>query len=132
MAASWLRSIPIRFTCASSISPSGFPTSPSAAAASTLVGRAMHQYQEHLSRLLERETPGILHNPCVKRALLPETAAKARGKTLKRLDDTLDGLTCALAAWLLWKDPSAWELIGDLNGYMMVPRDQAASAAPRA
>lgn len=94
--------------------------------------KAMHQYQEHLSRLLERETPGILHNPCVKRALLPETAAKARGKTLKRLDDTLDGLTCALAAWLLWKDPSAWELIGDLNGYMMVPRDQAASAAPRA
>lgn len=61
---------------------------------------AMQRYQEHLRTLIAREAPSVLDNPDVERALAPETAAMARGAALKRLDDTLDGLTCALAAWL--------------------------------
>ena len=82
---------------------------------------AMQQYQEHLRALLEREAPGVLDSPDVRQALATETAAEARGAALKRLDDTLDGLTCALAAWLLWRKPDAWERIGDLNGYIVAP-----------
>ena len=43
---------------------------------------------------------------------------------LKCLDDTLDGLTCALAAWLAWRNPCAWETIGDHAGYIIVPRER--------
>ena len=87
---------------------------------------AMQKYQGHLRTLLASETPRVLHNPHIERALSPETATIARGAALKRLDDTLDGLTCALAAWLAWRAPSDWEMIGDLNGYIIVPRDRAA------
>ena len=82
----------------------------------------MQQYQAHLRALIEREAPGVLGHGDVTRALAPQTAASARGAALKRLDDTLDGLSCALAAWLLWRDPDAWETIGDLNGYIVAPR----------
>ena len=84
----------------------------------------MQQYQAHLRALIEREALGILHSVDVAGVLAPETAASARGAALKRLDDTLDGLTCALAAWLLWRDPDAWETIGDLNGYIVAPRER--------
>ena len=84
----------------------------------------MQRYQGHLRTLIEREAPGVLPHPDVCRALAPETAATAKGAALKRLDDTLDGLTCALAAWLLWKDPGGWETIGDLNGYIVAPREE--------
>ena len=87
---------------------------------------AIRQYQEHLRTLIASETPCVLANPHVERALSPEIAAMARGAALKRLDDTLDGLTCALAAWLSWYDPFGWELIGDLNGYIIAPRDRPA------
>ena len=86
----------------------------------------MQQYQRHLRALIEREAIGILHSVDVARALAPDTAANARGAALKRLDDTLDGLTCALSAWLLWKYPDRWEMIGDLNGYIVAPREQGA------
>ena len=91
----------------------------------------MQQYQCHLRAVLEREAPRVLESAEVQRALATETAAGARGAALKRLDDTLDGLTCALAAWLLWKDPDRWETIGDLDGYIVVPRapDQPAALA---
>ncbi|MCE2469650.1 MAG: DUF429 domain-containing protein [Dehalococcoidia bacterium] len=82
----------------------------------------MQRYQEHLRALAEREAPGILDHPGVRRALALSAAASARGKALKRLEDTLDGLTCALAAWFLWKEPERWEVIGDLNGYIVAPR----------
>ncbi len=82
----------------------------------------MREYQRHLRALLEREAPGVLAGEDVRRALAPETAGNARGAGLKRLDDTLDGLTCALAAWLLWREPAGWETIGDLNGYIVAPR----------
>ena len=86
------------------------------------------RYQWHLEKLLQDVAPGVLESPQVRCALLPETAAQAKGKNLKRLDDTLDGLTCALAAWLIWKEPDRWEMIGDLNGYIVVPRDPAEHA----
>ena len=86
----------------------------------------MREYQRHLRTLMEREAPGALASPDVRRALDPRTAATARGRALKRLDDTLDGLTCALAAWLAWRDPGAWEAIGDEHGYIVAPREQPA------
>ncbi len=93
---------------------------------------AMRQYQEYLRTLIASETPRVLENPQVEHALSPETAAMARGTALKRLDDTLDGLTCALAAWLAWHDPFGWELIGDANGYIVAPRDRTAQNLLRA
>ena len=81
----------------------------------------MQRYQGHLREVLEREAPGVLDSGDVRRALAPATAAEAKGAALKRLDDTLDGLTCALAAWLLWSRPGDWETIGDLNGYIVAP-----------
>ena len=85
--------------------------------------QGLQQYQEHLRALLEGEAPRVLDHADVRRVLDPATANEARGIALKRLDDTLDGLTCALAAWLMWKEPRAWEMIGDLNGYIVAPRD---------
>lgn len=83
----------------------------------------LQQYQKHLRSLIKRVAPNLLSHADVVRALDSETAQNARGKSLKRLDDTLDGLTCALAAWLIWKEPKRWEMIGDLNGYIVAPRD---------
>ena len=88
---------------------------------------AMQDYQGHLRALIEREAPGVLGHGDVRRALAPRSAAGARGAALKRLDDTLDGLTCALGAWLLWRYPDRWEMIGDLNGYIVAPREQGAT-----
>ena len=82
----------------------------------------MQLYQGHLREIAERDAPSILDNARLQDALASETAEMARGKALKRLEDTLDGLTCALAAWLAWRTPDAWEMIGDLNGYILVPR----------
>ncbi|MDE2965865.1 MAG: DUF429 domain-containing protein [Chloroflexota bacterium] len=82
----------------------------------------LHQYQGHLQLLIEQEAPNLFEHEDVARALHPETARNARGKSLKRLDDTLDGLTCALAAWLIWNEPERWEMIGDLNGYIVAPK----------
>lgn len=87
---------------------------------------AMREYQRHLRRLIEREAAGLLVSADVLRALDPHTAATAKGRALKRLDDTLDGLTCALAAWLAWREPGAWEAIGDLTGAIVAPREQPA------
>ena len=84
--------------------------------------QGMLEYQVHLGNLLDRVTPRVLECSEVQRLLHPQTVLDARGKSLKRLDDTLDGLTCALAAFLLWDDPDGWELIGDLNGYIVAPR----------
>ena len=83
----------------------------------------LQQYQEHLQSLIQRVAPNLLEHPDVDRNLRADTAQQARGKSLKRLDDTLDGLTCAIAAWLIWNEPEGWEMIGDLNGYIVAPRE---------
>ena len=36
----------------------------------------------------------------------------AKGIALKRLEDELDAVTCALAAYLVWRWPSCWEMLG--------------------
>ena len=84
--------------------------------------KGLLEYQVHLQILLERIAPNVLKCSEVQRLLHPQTALDAKGKSLKRLDDTLDGLTCALAAFLLWVYPDGWELIGDRNGYIVLPR----------
>ena len=84
------------------------------------------QYQWHLETLIEDVAPNVLDSIAVQCALSPATAVQAKGNSLKRLDDTLDGLTCALAAWLIWREPERWEMIGDLNGYIVAPRDSQA------
>ena len=86
--------------------------------------KGLQQYQGHLQSLIQREAPNLLKHFDVERALAPDTAQSAKGKAIKRLDDTLDGLTCALAAWLIWKEPDRWEMIGDLNGYIVAPKPQ--------
>ena len=85
---------------------------------------AMRDYQRHFEALVEKEAPGCLDCPDIQDVLDPRTAETARGKALKRLEDKLDGLTCAIAAWLAWREPDAWERIGDLHGYILVPRPQ--------
>lgn len=50
-------------------------------------------------------------------------AAPGRGNALKRLEDELDAVTCALAAYLIWRRPSRWEMLGDLDGYIVAPRE---------
>ena len=82
----------------------------------------LQRYQEHLQSLIQRVAPNLLEHPDVDRNLRADTAQQARGQSLKRLDDRLDGLTCALAAWLIWKEPEGWEMIGDLNGYIVAPK----------
>ena len=85
--------------------------------------RVMQEYQAYLRALIERECPRVLEHPEVQRALDPATAQGAIGKSLKWLDDTLDGITCAVAAWLMWKNPDGWEALGDENGYIVVPTE---------
>ena len=91
--------------------------------------RAMRDYQRHLSALVEHEAPGCLDNSDIRDVLATRTAETARGRELKRLEDKLDGLTCAMAAWLAWRDPDGWEPIGDLNGYILVPRTPRESSS---
>jgi len=81
------------------------------------------EYQWRLEALIRKVAPQVLDSAEVQCALDPETARDARGKSLKRLDDTLDGLTCAVAGWLMWNEPEGWEMIGDLNGYIVAPRE---------
>ncbi len=91
--------------------------------------RAMQEYQTHLRALIGRECPGVLEHPAVQDALDQDRAGVARGRELKRLDDTLDGLTCALAAWLIWDQPNRWEVLGDQNGYVVTPRSAEVESA---
>ena len=85
------------------------------------------EYQGHLKALIERECPLVLEHSAVQEALDPANAQNVRGRSLKRLDDTLDGLTCAVSAWLMWDKPEEWEVLGDLNGYIVVPKDLGAT-----
>ncbi len=89
-------------------------------------------YQNHLRQLCKERAPGVLRNDSVRAALAPETleglpgSSKKGMPTLKHYEDMLDGLTCALAAWMAWRDPGAWETIGDRNGYIVTPREPSA------
>ena len=82
----------------------------------------LREYQRYLAERLGEGAPGVLRSEAVQRALAPEAAT--HDSALKQLDDTLDGLTCALAAWLAWSKPNEWEMLGDMTGYMVMPRER--------
>jgi len=82
----------------------------------------LKQYQNHLRQLVQSEAPNVLNNAAVRHALSPETVECAKGAALKHLEDQLDGLTCAMAAWLAWISNDTWETLGDSNGYIVVPQ----------
>ena len=79
------------------------------------------EYQDHLRSILRRYASGVIRNPELQLALSHETVMAAKGVVLKRFEDKLDAVTCALAAWMIWHDPSRWEKLGDLNGYIVAP-----------
>ena len=89
--------------------------------------RGLRAYQSHLQRYLGQHTPGVLQNVKVRKALDPATLEGLKGSsrkgtpTLKHYEDTLDGLTCALYAWLIWRHPRDWKIYGDMNGYIVAP-----------
>lgn len=86
--------------------------------------RVFRQYQRHLTELIEREAPGVLDNAEIRRLLDPETMRQRSTHVgLNWIDDALDGVTCAMSAWMMWDRPDRWEGIGDQNGCIVVPKD---------
>ncbi len=82
----------------------------------------LRKYQEHLRRLLAETAPVMLRSSLIRDFLSERAVENARSdEAIKRLDDALDGLTCALAAWLAWNNPGDWEMLGDMTGYMVMP-----------
>jgi predicted RNase H-like nuclease len=79
-------------------------------------------YQRELRTYLERQLPWMLGEPAVVSSLAPD-AIEARGRDLKRLEDTLDGLTCALVARHAWlHGPAGYDVFGaHPGGYILVP-----------
>ncbi|MYG90482.1 MAG: DUF429 domain-containing protein [Chloroflexi bacterium] len=83
----------------------------------------MQQYQSLLRDLLQREAPRVLEHSEILRVLDHRVVESAIGKDYKRVEDSLDGVTCAVSAWLMWNEPKRWELLGDMGGYIVVPRE---------
>lgn len=81
------------------------------------------RYQSYLESILRAEAHGVLRSRALLRTLSHATTIAAKGIGLKRLEDELDAVTCALAAYLFWRRPSCWEMLGDLDGYIVVPRE---------
>ena len=80
------------------------------------------RYQSYLESVLRGEARGVLRSRELLRTLSHSTTMAAKGISLKRLEDELDAVTCALAAYLFWRRPSGWEMLGDLDGYIVTPR----------
>ncbi|MXY36996.1 MAG: DUF429 domain-containing protein [Dehalococcoidia bacterium] len=97
--------------------------------------RGMRAYQEYLQDWLHTNAPGVLEHSAVRQALAAEAIAdlpgsSKAGPSLKHYEDMLDGLTCALAAWLAWQSPGNWETFGDArNGYIVAPREMETQGA---
>lgn len=91
----------------------------------------MCRYQTLLLGLIGKEAEGLLQScdiiDTLSRDMSNIKGRALRGQALKRHDDTLDGLTCALAAWLVSDQPEEWETMGDENGYIVVPKCHATS-----
>jgi predicted RNase H-like nuclease len=83
---------------------------------------ALREYQHHLRDLLRLLVPGVLYVPAVLDVLEPE-ATGASGANLKRLEDTLDAITCACIAihCASGRNPG-YEVFGCRDhGYIVVP-----------
>lgn len=86
--------------------------------------RVFQRYQRHLTALIEHEAPRVLDNAEIRRLLAPENIERRSSHVgLNWIDDALDGVTCAMSAWMMWNEPERWEGIGDQNGCIVVPRD---------
>lgn len=92
--------------------------------------RVFERYQNLLTALIEREALGLLESPDL-RSLLSREAVQdcSTHVALNRLDDALDGVTCAISAWLMWRHPEQWETIGDESGYVVVPTESVTPVA---
>ena len=86
------------------------------------------RYQSYLKSVLHAEAPGVLQSPDLQRTLSHSATMAAKGMGLKRLEDKLDAVTCVLAAYLLWRHPFQWEMLGNLDGYVVVPRGAVSSS----
>ena len=84
----------------------------------------LQRYQDYMQEILTLEAPGILTNEKIGLILKASPVEKATGTTLKRIEDTLDGLTCALVSYLFWRDGNShWEALGSLpDGCVVVPK----------
>ena len=78
--------------------------------------------QKHLTEALKKNADSLLADVSL-RTLLALEAVEARGTALKAVEDQLDALTCALAAYLGWRDGmTARDVVGDpATGYIAVP-----------
>lgn len=83
---------------------------------------AMRAYQHHLRALLWRLAPGVLRSVTLGDVLEPE-AAEIGGAKLKRLEDTLDAMTCAcIAIHCAAGGQDSYQVFGCLaHGYIVVP-----------
>ena len=83
----------------------------------------MRIYQAYLERLLATSWPALGSLPAIRSILRPDATA-ARGRALKKLEDTLDAVTCALVAKHAWvHGRRGIEILGDYRtGAVAVPR----------
>ncbi|MCC7364950.1 MAG: DUF429 domain-containing protein [Dehalococcoidia bacterium] len=81
------------------------------------------QYQVLLRDLAARVAPGLAGDALLE-GVLSVDAMVLRGRARKQLEDQLDAVTCALTAYIAWRDGIApEEVFGDAaTGYIVVPR----------
>lgn len=83
----------------------------------------MQVYQSHLRRLFADEWPALLEMPAVAASIAPE-ATESKGKSLKKLEDLLDALTCTfIARHAYLHGAEGIEMFGDFRtGAVAAPR----------
>lgn len=83
----------------------------------------LQYYQRCLGKVLRCWMPELLEASQELRGLLDPGAAECRGRERKDLEDRLDAVTCALAAYRAWRDGvDDCEILGDTqDGYIAVP-----------
>lgn len=79
-------------------------------------------YQDHLQRHLRGVAPGMAGDPAIQ-GLLQTNPMGLAGASLKRLEDTLDALTCALIGLHCYREgPAGVHVFGTgRDGYIVVP-----------
>ena len=99
----------------------------------TLTARTavMNVYQDELARLLRSDLPRVAADPSVQALLEPSTIPTTR-RDLKRVEDQLDALTCAIAAHHAWQHgPRGLEVFGSpKHGQITVPRHPGSIEKP--
>ena len=83
----------------------------------------LRRYQDLLADLLDSTMPGLASQPEVEHVLDHEETG-AKGAALKRLEDTLDAVTCLCVAFHAWRFGAAGlEIYGNAeDGHIAVPR----------